>query len=199
MADSNVSQALLGALAAVYGTTVLHEDVFNAILCLLSARSYTLRFAEDLEDVFPHVPFPARYEVFTRAARLGADIQALQTFARPPARLTDPAFVRLATAPTAGAVLDAAEPDGPHLTLCADGSGRVDGLPVALWQFEVSGYPVLRRWLEGRKNQPVDLALFDAFRDVCARLAELADLCERADVILTDALDAPLTRSVLWP
>lgn len=63
----------------------------------------------------------------------------------------------------------------------------------------MSGYPVLRRWLEGRKNQVVDLALFDAFRDVCARLAELAELYGRADTILTDALDAPLTRSALWP
>ena len=199
VADSNLSQELIVGLTTVYGVPAAPEDVFNAILCLLSARSYTLRFAEDLEDVFPHVPFPANYETFIGAARLGADIQAVQTFARPPVGLTDPAFVRLATAPTPGAVLKARDADGLRLTLCADGSGQVDGLPVALWEFEVSGYPVLRRWLDGRENQPVDLALFDAFRDVCARLAELADLYGRADTILNDALDAPLTRSALWP
>lgn len=199
VAASNVSEELVGGLSALYGTTVAPEDVFNAILCLLSARSYTLRFAEDLEDVFPHVPFPADHETFVRAARLGADIQAVQTFARLPVGLAAPAFVRLATAPTPGAVLRAGAPDGPRLTLCADGSGQVDGLPVELWQFEVSGYPVLQRWLDGRENQPVDLGLFDAFRDVCARLAELTGLCQRADTILNDALDAPLTRSALWP
>ena len=198
VASPNVSEALIGGLSAVYGVAVAPEDVFNAILCLLSARSYTLRFAEDLEDVFPHVPFPADYETFVRAARLGAEIQAVQTFARPPVGLADPAFVRLAMAPTSGAVLRAGEPDGPRLTLCVDGSGQVDGLPVALWEFGVSGYSVLRRWLEGRENQLVDLALFDAFRDVCARLAELADLYERADNILADALDAPLTRRAIW-
>lgn len=96
-------------------------------------------------------------------------------------------------------MLDAREPDGPRLALCADGSGQVDGLPAQLWAFEVSGYPVLRRWLEGRKNQVVDLALFDAFRDVCARLAALAELYGRADTLLTDALDTPLTRQALWP
>ena len=199
VADFNVSRELVGGLTAVYGATVRPEEVFGAILCLLCARSYTLRFAEDLEDVFPHVPFPAQYEAFVRAARLGADIQAVQTFARPPAGLVDPAFVRLQTAPTPGAGLSLAQSDGPRLTLCADGSGQVDGLPVALWDFKVSGYPLLRSWLEGRRNQVVDLALFDAFRDVCARLAELADLYERADTILTDALDAPLTRGALWP
>jgi hypothetical protein len=32
---------------------------------------------------------------------------------------------------------------------------------------------------------------------VCARLAELDDLYDRADGILTEALDAPLTRAAL--
>jgi len=199
VASSNVSAALIGGLSAVYGVPVAPEDIFNTILCLLSAHSYSQRFAEDLEDVLPHVPFPADHATFVRAARLGADIQAVQTFARPPVGLADPAFVRLATVPAPGAALRAREPDGTRLTLCADGSGQVDGLPAALWGFEVSGYPVLQRWLEGRENEPVDLALFDAFRDVCARLGELADLFRSADNILDDALRAPLTRTALWP
>ncbi|MBB1499618.1 type ISP restriction/modification enzyme [Paracoccus sp. MC1862] len=196
---ANVSQALLDGLTALYGVPVTAEEAFDAILCLLSAQSYTLRFAEDLEDTFPHVPLPADYDTFVRAADLGAEIRAIQTFARAPAAVADPAFVRLATAPNPGATLDAREPDGRHLILCADGSGEVDGLPAQLWAFEVSGYPVLRRWLEGREGQVVDLALFEAFRDVCARIAELIDLCEGADNLLIEALAAPLTRDVLWP
>jgi predicted helicase len=61
---SNLSTALIEGLSAAYGQPVVSEDVFDAILCLLSARSYTRRFAEDLEDVFPHIPFPARHPVF---------------------------------------------------------------------------------------------------------------------------------------
>jgi hypothetical protein len=41
----------------------------------------------------------------------------VQTFARPPAALADPAFVQLATAPAPGAPLRAGEPDGTRLTL----------------------------------------------------------------------------------
>ena len=198
-AGSNVSAALLGGLAAAYGVAVTPDEVFDAILCLLSARSYSLRFAEDLEDVFPHVPFPADHAVFVRAAQLGARLRTIQTFdpAHPPARNADPAFVRLATAPTPGAGLAPSDPEGDRLTLCADGSGQVEGLPNALWSFEVSGYPVLRRWLEGRAGQPVDLALFDAFRDVCARIAEYIDLGAQADTILGDALAATLNRDAL--
>lgn len=198
-AGPNVSAALLAGLAGGYGVPVTAEEVFDAILCLLSAQGYTLRFAEDLEDVFPHIPFPADHAVFLRAAQLGARLRAIQTFdpAHPPARIADPAFVRLATAPTPGAGLAPSAPEGDRLTLCADGSGQVEGLPNALWSFEVSGYPVLQRWLEGRAGQPVDLALFDAFRDVCARIAEHIDLSAQADTILGDALAATLNRDAL--
>ena len=197
--SSNVSAELVAGLTTLYGVDVTAEDTFDVILCLLSARTYTLRFAEDLEDVFPHVPFPADHEAFQRAARLGADIRVVETFARAPAGLADPAFVRLVTTPSPQATLDVREPDGATLILGADGSGAVDGLPATLWDFEVSGYPMLRRWLEGREGQTVDLALLDAFRDVCARLAELVDLFGRADTLLAEALAAPLTRDVLWP
>lgn len=198
-AGPNVSGALLAGLAGAYGVAVTADEVFDAILCLLSAQSYTLRFAEDLEDVFPHVPFPADHAVFVRAAQLGARIRAVQTFdpAHPPGRLADPDFVRLSTAPTPGAGLEPSDAEGDRLTLCADGSGQVDGLPAALWSFEVSGYPVLERWLEGRANQPVDLAMFDAFRDVCARIAEHIDLAAQADTILGEALGATLNRDAL--
>lgn len=199
VAGPNVSAALIDGLSAAYGAAVTPEQVFDTILCLLSARSYTLRFAEDLEDVFPHVPFPADHAIFEQAAHLGARIRSVQTFdpAYALARSADHNFVRLAAAPTPGAGLSHPEPDGERLTLCDDDSGRVEGLPPELWSFEVSGYPVLSRWLEGRAGQIVDLTLFNAFRDVCARIGEQIDLSTQADTILSDSLAAPLNREAL--
>ena len=198
VAGTNIARPLIDGLAAAYGLEVAPEQVFDAILCLLSAQSYTLRFAEDLEDVFPHVPFPADHDVFAQLAALGALIRAAQTFdaAHAPSAAADPAFVRLATAPTRGAVLHVVSA-GHSLSLCADGSGRVEGLPPALWAFEVSGYPVLHRWLEGRAGLPVDLELFDTFRDVCARLADLVRLFDQADTLLASTLTATLNRDAL--
>ena len=198
-AGTNVSPTLLDGLTAAYGVAVQPEEVFDSILCLLSAATYALRFAEDLEDTFSHVPFPADHAVFEEAAALGSRIRAIQTFdpAAPPACIDDRAFVSLAAAPTPGEPFAPSEPAGTRITLCTDGSCRVEGLPPELWTFEVSGYPVLRRWCEGRVGQPVDLAMFDAFRDVCARIAEHVDLSAQADTILGDALVATLNRDAL--
>lgn len=85
----NLSQELIDNLALAYAAPVEPQAVFDAILALLSATSYTLRFAEDLEDVFPHVPFPADRKLFERAAAIGAAIREVQTFGRAP----DPTFV----------------------------------------------------------------------------------------------------------
>jgi hypothetical protein len=183
----NLAPALLAGLRRTYGREVTPQDVFDGIICLLSAASYTHRFAEDLEDVFPHVPFPADPAVFACAAALGREIRAVQTFARPPNDAFTPAgFASIADEPR-GAVTPSDWNDG-SLTLGEGGTGRVNGLPQPIWDYSVSGYPVLKRWIEGREGLPADLAFTREFRDVCGRIAELIDLCARADTILTDAL-----------
>ena len=193
---TNVSPALIESLSAAYGEPVAAEDVFDAILCLLSATSYSLRFAEDLEDVFPHVPFPHLSALFEGAVRVGREIRAVETFAREPGEVyRRPEFVRVLTQPRGPlAAVDYA--DGA-ITLCEDGTGRITGLPQAVWNFSVSGYRLLPRWLEGRIGLPADLGLVRELRDICGRIAELIDLFAEADTVLEATLHDTLTREAL--
>jgi hypothetical protein len=196
VAGPNISPMLVANLSVAYGEAVSPEDVFDAILCVLSATSYTLRFAEDLEDVFPHVPFPAQHVIFQRAAECGREIRAVETFARQPhARYRQARFVRVATEPRS-AVAPVEYADG-EITLCADGTGRITGLPQAVWGFSVSGYRLVPRWLEARVGLPADLALVRDLRDLCARVAELIDLFDEADIVLQATLNETLTREAL--
>lgn len=190
----NLSPALLVGLTAAYGAPPSPEDVFDAILALLSATSYTLRFAEDLEDVFPHVPFPADPAVFARAAAVGREIRAVETFARAPADLDG--LSQLETPPSPGPLAGVGWDEG-RLTLRDDDTGVLSGVPRAVWDFAVSGYRVLPRWLAAREGQPVDLALVAAIRDLIARIAELLTLFDRADAVLVDALGDTLGRERL--
>lgn len=191
----NLKPELVAALTDAYGVAVTPEQVFDAILCLLSARSYTRRFAEDLEDVFPHVPFPLSPQVFTEAARLGAEIRAVETFARPPAE----PYRQIARADTA--------PRGPlgpvdqlvdkGFALCADGSGRISNVPKEVWDFAVSGYRVLPRWLAAREGLEIGASFIPEMRDVAQRIAELLFLFGEADRILDATLADSLTREAL--
>jgi hypothetical protein len=194
VAAPNLAPALLASLGAAYGEAVAAEDLFDAILCLLSATSYTLRFAEDLEDVFPHVPFPARVGTFREAVRVGREIRAVETFEREPSA-RPPGFVQVVSEPRGG--LAASEIANGEVTLGAEGSGRVTGIPASVWGFAVSGYRVVPRWLEGRRGLPCDLELVTSFRDLCARVAELLDLFAAADMVLEATLHDTLSREAL--
>ena len=82
-----IDMGVLAGLAEAYGAMPEAQDVFDAILALLSATSYTTRFAHDLEDDYPHVPFPASHDDFVEAAAIGARIRVLQGFSEGPAQL----------------------------------------------------------------------------------------------------------------
>jgi predicted helicase len=192
----NLSAALIESLSVAYGQPVAPGDVFDAILCLLSARSYTRRFAEDLEDIFPHVPFPARHAAFEDAVRIGRDIRAVETFTREPRETyRRPGFARVIDQPS-GAVASVDYIDR-GITLCADGTGRIAEIPEAVWSFAVSGYRLLPRWIESRIGLAADLSLVREFRDICSRISELIDLFAQADNVLEATLHNTLTREAL--
>lgn len=193
---SNLSAALIEGLSAAYGQPASPEDVFDAILCLLSARSYTRRFAEDLEDTFPHIPFPARHAVFEDSVRIGREIRAIETFAREPRdAFRRPGFARVVTQPS-GAVAPVDYAEG-GIQLCADGTGCITGIPQAVWSFSVSGYRVLPRWIESRVGLAADFNLVRELRDICSRIAELIDRFAEADIVLEATLRETLPREAL--
>jgi Type ISP C-terminal specificity domain len=201
-----LAPALIGGLAAAYGRPVAPLDVFDAALALLSASSYTRRFAFELEDNFPHVPFPADPETFAEAARVGARPRAIEGFTAEPG----PAFraarlVGHATGPT----LDVPSPARAFtdaggtgtVALLRNQSLRMTDVPERVWRFEVSGHRVLYKWLRTRNGTPlvgaIGAALLREVLDTTARIAELLFLFDQADAVLENALAAPLTRADL--
>jgi len=195
--------ALLSGLAGTYGVSPPPQEVFDAILALLSATSYTTRFAADLEDDLPHVPLPGVYATFANAAALGAAIRGLEGFSNEPstayrrARLTGTATgVTLAVPTPARAYLADGSGSGVVL-LQADGSLRISGVPERTWTFEVSGYRVMYRWLAARNGEALDAALLRAALDLVWRITELYHLFDSADSVLDQAVTSPLTRTDL--
>ena len=138
--------------------------------------------------------FPAAADVFKRAVTVGRQIREVEAFARVPQAQWQ-AFCRVLDQPTGNVVVSELE-DG-EIALCADGSGRISGIPLEVWDFSVSGYRVLPRWIEGRVGLPADLALVRELRDVAARIDELIHHFDEGDLVLQDTLANSLTREEL--
>jgi hypothetical protein len=197
---------LMRALALAYGEEVPAQDVFDAILALLSATSYTTRFAHDLEDAFPHIPFPSELGAFRNAARIGSRIRGLQSFEAAPrtefmlARLAGSATEPVMAMPTPARAF-AGDGLSGALSLQADGSLRVSGVSQRAWDFTVSGYKVLYRWVRARNGENLSgesgVALLRGVLDIVGRIEELVALFDEADAVLEIALRLPLTRAAI--
>ncbi|HMJ04862.1 MAG TPA: type ISP restriction/modification enzyme, partial [Chthoniobacterales bacterium] len=195
----NLRPELIEGLSLAYSAPVEGQAVFDAMLGLLSASTYTLRFAEDLEDVFPHIPFPTSKGVFDRAAAVGKSIREIETFERVPDPLyLTSAIARIETTPRGKlAAISPGNWDAGDLILCDDGTGKVSGIPASVWDFAVSGYRVLQKWLAGREGISVDDAFIRELRDITGRINELIHLFNEADLVLQEALNHTLTRREL--
>jgi hypothetical protein len=198
----NLNPDLLTNLEAAYARHVRPEDVLHAITGLLSATSYTRRFAWDLEEAFPHIPFPADPAVFEEAVRIGAEIAALETFARQPAepfrtaRLAGRASGVTLWVPPIGQAFRADESGSGAIPLQQDGSLRLAGVPKRVFAFGVSGYRVLYRWLAARAGESLADVQGDAL-DVAWRLTEVLHWFDQADPVLEAAIANPLLRGAL--
>ncbi len=177
-------------------------------MALLSATDYTVRFAYDLENDFPHVPFPADKRVFVvppLRARLGNRIRELETFASAPAkdfcwaRLDGDPASTLAVPTRTRAFRRDQGPDGEagRIVLAEDRSFVISGVSDAAWNFSVSGYPVLHRWLRARTGQRVDAALQREILDVVARVEELLHRFREAEPLLEQAVKMSLSTNQL--
>uniref|UniRef100_UPI0025E5D8B5 type ISP restriction/modification enzyme n=1 Tax=Novosphingobium sp. TaxID=1874826 RepID=UPI0025E5D8B5 len=147
------------------------------------------------------VPFPADPAVFARAAAVGREVRALEAFQRAPApAFRTREFCKLVGEPDATtAVAEITYSDGT-LSAWRHGNAAVPaftGLPLAVWNFSVSGYRVLPRWIDGRKGLPVTLELLRELRDVAARIHELIHWFAQADLVLQDTLAHTVTRAGL--
>ncbi len=196
-----VSQLVPG-LSAAYGFEVTPQWIFDAILALLSASSYAYRFAHDLEDDFPHVPFPADPDVFRNAATLGERIRLIETFSADPvvefrrARLDGRQSNAVLSVPTPRRAFIVDGGIG-QIALLSDRSLRIVDVSERLWNFSISGYQVVYHWLRDRNGERINAALQRAMLDILWRVEELLHLFDEADGVLNLSLNGPLSRSQL--
>lgn len=161
--EANISPAALVALAKAFGTSVDPVDVFAYVAALLACPAYTAKFKDDLIRPGLRVPLTADAKLFAEAAALGRQILWLHSFGErfaddKPAgapRLPDD---RKPDYSKAGSISNKPE-DFPD-TLDYDaamqrlkiGTGYIDRVPPAVWEYEVSGKQVLRQWFSYRKK-----------------------------------------------
>ncbi|HEY9171532.1 MAG TPA: type ISP restriction/modification enzyme [Verrucomicrobiae bacterium] len=161
----NVRPGLLEWLTRHFGVEITAEDVVAYIAAVAAHPAFTARFQNDLSTPGLRIPFTADKRTFREAVELGRTVIWLHTFGE---RMADPARGRPAhpprlpaerrpRVPKDGAI--PTEPDKMPDAISYDatkkrlliGSGYVENVEPAVWNYEVSGKQVLTQWFSYRK------------------------------------------------
>jgi hypothetical protein len=150
------------------GREGLLEQAFNYILAVLSASGYTNRFWRPLEVRLPRVPLTSNAQTFDELAELGAKCRSAWSATRS----SKPGISWQGL--SSDRVLGKARWDEGIITF--ECGRRLEGVAEPVWQYEVSGYPVIPRWFRARSHwEPSREALVEALRTVIA-VSDLVDL-----------------------
>lgn len=132
---------------------VASEALFSYVYGLLAGGDYSLRFSNELGTPGPRVPLTADPELFSRVSGHGVRLLWLHTYAerfQGPGRGTKLPRPRGLKWRTAVTVMPETLKDTGYDEVAQElhvGNGVVAGVASDVWGFEVSGMPVVRKWL----------------------------------------------------
>ena len=160
----NISESTLEAITSIQlvsdpdAPPVTHIELFNYCYGLLSGTDYTDRFSEELVTPGPRVPITAEPDLFRDMAAHGEHLIWLHTFGE-----------RFSTSSRSSLKIDRGiqwkrEPSRipedsndfkflPKESQLLVADGVLGGVPAAVWDFEVSGMPIVKKWLGYRTRK----------------------------------------------
>lgn len=174
-AAANTPNVALGVLGALTATRSGHagapdlspDDLCAYVYALLSTPGYQVRFAAELGTPGPRVPLTADPALFDETAAAGRHLLWLHTYAE---RQQDPAAERGRYLPDVPGLGWQDPVTRPPRTLAADvaydpqarvlriSDGTITGVAPAVWDYQVSGLQVVRKWLGYRTAAPAGRA-----------------------------------------
>ena len=168
--ESNATSLLLGLLNKIYSRTVTPEDFAGYIYGILAQSEYTRRFVNELASKEVRVPLTKDKKIFAKVSEFGKELIWLHTYGE---RLHDAdhqaGHIPKGKAQCIKAVSDQESkyPNEFHydetIKKLHVSDGEFAPVPLAVWEFEVSGLKVVQSWLgyrmrerSGKKSSPLD-------------------------------------------
>lgn len=215
----NVAYGVLDVLAGKYGRPVSAEDFFAYAYAVLASPEYVRRFWDELTIPGPRLPITQDSALFERAVELGRRLLWLHTYGEqfvppgehpgrvPPGR----ARCLVGTPMSPQDYPERYRYDGGQQKLYV-GKGEFAPVRPEVWEFSVSGLPVVKSWLDyrmkrraGRKSSPLDAIRPDSWQfddellDLLWVLEHTVDLFPELARLLDDILRSPLFAASDFP
>ncbi len=153
----NVTGGLVAKLGERLDVEVTVEGLFAYCYALLSSPAYVERFWDELEKPGPRLPITTDPQLFEQVRELGERVLDVHTHGKDGKGPSAPGKAKLVEAIGELPPSDSVSYDAASRTLSL-GEGRIAPVAPAVWEFEVSGWEVLERWIKWRLRDPVGAA-----------------------------------------
>ena len=153
--EPNVTKGILETMSSVLGVKVPPQSLFAYAYGILAQPPYVERFWDELEQPPPHLPITKDPELFQRVAGHGARLLYLHTYGDRFARADDDRTVPQGSARCTVGVSSSVLPNDfkydPDTEILSVGDGKFGPVCREVWEYSVSGYQVVKSWLDRRK------------------------------------------------
>ncbi len=150
------------------GLTFTPEDIFHYAYAIFHSPTYRARYAEFLKIDFPRLPLTGNIELFRQLAKVGQALVSLHLLESPTLNHDLPSYPVAGNNDVAKGYPKFEVGQASCLSTQdrqdACPTGRVyinktqyfEGVPLAVWEFQIGGYQVCEKWLKDRQGRQLD-------------------------------------------
>lgn len=183
----NFHSRLLPSLEEAYGDRPSPEDVLRYVYAILYADSYREKYADFLRIDFPRIPFTADSKLFGHLAELGGRLIDLHLLDSD--ELADPVaqFHGAGNNEVARLKRDGFRYDAEWERKYINEDQYFAPVPLELWEYQIGGYQVLRKWLKDRKEWQLSTTEIRTYCRIVTALQKTIEVQEEIDALYPEA------------
>lgn len=151
----NISQDIIEKLERAYkkkftSKDLTPEDILHYSYAVLYSNIYRKKYVEFLKIDFPRIPFTIDYKLFIRVVTLGKSLAELHL---------EPTKIKTIVVQFSGtgeSVIEKPIFSEKEKCVYINGTKYFKGISKEMWEYNIGGYQVLKRYLDWRKGEKLD-------------------------------------------
>jgi predicted helicase len=170
----NIENKTFEILEAVYEAKPTPEQILYYCYAILYSNKYREKYAEFLKIDFPRIPFTSDYNTFVTLAENGENLAQLHLLQH---KSLDNPIIKFRG--KGDFIIEKTEYKEQSQLLYINDNNYFEGLSIEMWEYQIGGYQIAKKWLTWRKGREVESK---TYCKIMTAIAETIKLQSEIDV-----------------
>ncbi len=184
----NISKTLLDQLKIAYKKSPTPEQMFYYVYGVMYSTVYRKKYAEFLKIDFPKIPFTSDFKLFQKLSSLGEKLAGLHLLY---SKLLNKPVSKFEGSGDSGIEKVTYDPKTKRVNI--NSSQYFSGVKSEVWEYQIGGYKVCKKWLKDRKSRKLSLDEVQTYCKIITALSYTIEIQNQVDKIYNDVEEKLLT------